>query len=373
MASGTYHLVFETFLLQPYLSGYKPFDEAYQYLFNSYYETVGERHPRPQRGLLSRPPLEEVLAYREYVDKAMAQLLPTANTDIEAGVTIGLHHEMQHQELLVTDIKHALSLNPYALAVDDSTSLSAASDHKPAPREFVHFEGGLCFIGTDAQSEFAYDCEQPRHQVFVADFSLSDRLVTNAEWLEFIEDGGYERPKLWLSDGWATAQQEGWQAPLYWHRRNDHWYTLTHRRREPLDPNAPVCHISYYEADAFARWCGCRLPTEFEWEVAARTVALKGNLLESQHLLPQPAPSGHKGLKQMYGDAWEWTQSPFIPYPGFTTPEGALAEYNGKFMANQWVLRGGSCATAHQQMRATYRNFFYAHQRWQFTSLRLAK
>lgn len=288
----------------------------------------------------------------------MVQLLTAADADIAAGVTIGLHHEMQHQELLITDIKHALSLNPYALPPNSSTPPVAASNQKPAAPEFIQFDGGLVFIGTDAESEFAYDCEQPRHQVFVADFSLCERLVTNAEWLEFIEDGGYKRPKLWLSDGWATAQQEGWQTPLYWHRRNDQWYTLTHRRSEPLDPNAPVCHISYYEADAFARWCGCRLPTEFEWELAARSVALNGNLLESRQLLPQPAPSNQKGLKQMYGDAWEWTQSPFTPYPGFTTPEGALAEYNGKFMANQWVLRGGSCATAQQQMRATYRNFF---------------
>lgn len=364
---------FETFLLQPHLAGYRPYNEAYQYLFNSYYETVGERHPRPQRGLLSRPSLEEVVDYRKHVDSAMTRLLESMDADIEAAVTIGLHHEMQHQELLQTDIKHALSLNPYALRLDTDTLASSASSVCNRDLEFLHFKGGLSFIGTDAESSFAYDCEQPRHQVFVPEFSLCERLVTNAEWLEFMADDGYKRPKLWLSDGWATAQQEDWQAPLYWHREDDKWLTIAGRKREPLDLNAPVCHISYYEADAFARWRGCRLPTEFEWEHAAQSVECRGNFLEQNQSLPQPMTAGNQGLKQMFGDAWEWTQSPFIPYPGFRTPEGALAEYNGKFMANQWVLRGGSCATAEQQIRSTYRNFFYAHQRWQFTSLRLAK
>ncbi|MGM0482180.1 MAG: ergothioneine biosynthesis protein EgtB [Pseudomonadota bacterium] len=361
---------FETFLLQPHLTGYQPYNAAYQYLFNSYYETVGERHPRPQRGLLSRPSLDEVIAYRHYVDSAMTRLLQSPDADIQAAVTIGLHHEMQHQELLQTDIKHALSLNPYALRRDTDAEATSACTGEP---DFYHFKGGLSWIGTDADGSFAYDCEQPRHQVFVPEFSLCERLVTNAEWLEFIADNGYEQPKLWLADGWATAQQEGWQAPLYWHRENDQWLTITDRKRVPLDLTAPVCHISYYEAEAFARWRGCRLPTEFEWEHAAQSVECRGHFLEQGHELPQPAANGGAGLKQMFGDAWEWTQSPFIPYPGFTTPEGALAEYNGKFMANQWVLRGGSCATAEQQMRATYRNFFYAHQRWQVTGLRLAK
>lgn len=364
---------FETFLLQPHLAGYRTYNDAYQYLFNSYYETVGERHPRPQRGLLSRPPLEEVVNYRKHVDDAMKVLLESYSAEIGAAVTIGLHHEMQHQELIQTDIKHALSLNPYALWPDTNAVASSPDSGSTENPEFVHFEGGLSFIGTDAESSFAYDCEQPRHQVFVPEFSLCERLVTNAEWLEFMADDGYKRPKLWLSDGWATAQQEGWQAPLYWHREGEQWFTVTGRNRVPLDLNAPVCHISYYEADAFARWCGCRLPTEFEWEHAAQSVECCGNFLEQNQLLPQPVVADNKGLKQMFGDAWEWTQSPFIPYPGFKTPEGALAEYNGKFMANQWVLRGGSCATAEQQIRLTYRNFFYAHQRWQFSSLRLAK
>ncbi|RUO76155.1 ergothioneine biosynthesis protein EgtB [Idiomarina seosinensis] len=363
---------FETFLLQPHLEGYKPYDKAYQYLFNSYYETVGERHPRPQRGLLSRPSLEEIVDYRQYVDDAMNLLLHAPSAEIETGVTIGLHHEMQHQELIQTDIKHALSLNPHALPLDPEGSMHSGNSERLKAAEFLHFKGGLSFAGTDAESSFAYDCEQPKHQVFVPEFSLCERLVTNKEWLDFMADDGYKRPKLWLSDGWAMAQQEGWQAPLYWHREDGQWLTITHQRRQPLDLNAPVCHISYYEADAFARWRGCRLPTEFEWEHAAKSEECRGHFLEQGYSLPQPA-TGKKGLKQMFGDAWEWTQSPFTPYPGFKTPEGALAEYNGKFMANQWVLRGGSCATAKQQMRSTYRNFCYAHQRWQFSSLRLAK
>jgi ergothioneine biosynthesis protein EgtB len=361
---------FETFLLQPYLVGYQAFDPSYQYLFNSYYETVGERHPRPQRGLLSRPPLDQIIAYREHVDAAMERLLQAPTDEITEAVTIGLHHEMQHQELICTDIKHALSLNPCALPDDPQDT---ADDTTVPPARFLHFAGGLTQVGTDATNDFAYDCEQPRHKVYIADFSLSNRLVTNQEWMEFIKAGGYENPKLWLSDGWATCQQEGWSAPLYWTRRGDTWFTLYGQTRRPVDPHAPVCHISYYEADAFARWAGCRLPTEFEWEFAASALTIGGNFLESGHAMPQRAPSQADNLQQMFGDAWEWTQSPFAPYPGFTPPGGALAEYNGKFMANQWVLRGGSCATARNQIRSTYRNFFYAHQRWQFSGLRLAK
>lgn len=362
---------FETFLLQPHLPGYEPFDPDYQYLFNSYYDTVGERHPRPLRGLLSRPALPQVLAYRQHVDSAMETLLRAPDDEISAAVTIGLHHEMQHQELICTDIKHALSANPYATPAASKEQVTQ-SESVPAAH-FIKFSGGLTHVGTNAESGFAYDCEQPRHKVYIPDFSLCNRLVTNHEWLEFINAGGYTNPKLWLSDGWATCQQEGWQAPLYWRQQGETWLTLNHDQCQPVDPNAPVCHISYYEADAFARWRGCRLPTEFEWEFASRELNIEGNFLESTHRLPQPVTSKSDGLQQMFGDAWEWTQSPFSPYPGFMPPGGALAEYNGKFMANQWVLRGGSCATAQQQMRPTYRNFFYAHQRWQFSGLRLAK
>ncbi|WP_092386666.1 ergothioneine biosynthesis protein EgtB [Halopseudomonas salegens] len=361
---------FETFLLQPHLPGYRCVDPAYQYLFNSYYDTIGERHPRPVRGLLSRPSLAKVLDYRARVDRAMEQLLASASPDVRAGVTIGLHHEMQHQELILTDIKHALSCNPYAFT---GFGLGAGARSSEAPDTgFSSFAGGLVEVGTDAEQGFAYDCEQPRHQVFLQPFQLRNSPVSNGEWLAFIEDGGYRRPELWLSDGWSHCQSEGWQAPLYWQWREQQWQQLTLRGYLPVNPAAPVCHISYYEADAFARWAGYRLPTEFEWECAAGTLPLRGHFAEADRWQPQPA-GPEPGLKQMYGDVWEWTASSFSPYPGFTPPAGALAEYNGKFMANQWVLRGGSCATAEQQMRASYRNFFYAHQRWQFSGLRLAR
>ncbi|KFZ31042.1 hypothetical protein IDSA_06050 [Pseudidiomarina salinarum] len=359
---------FETFLLQPHLPGYRVFHPSYTYLFNSYYDTVGDRHPRPTRGLLSRPPLSEVLAYREYVDSAMVKLFEQAGDKHNDDVTIGLHHEMQHQELILTDIKHALSFNDYAFPEPAPAEQLPASQ---PDREFTAFKGGLTTIGTNAESGFAYDCEQPEHKVYVPDFSLRNSLITNQEWLEFMADGGYERPKLWLSDGWARCQREHWQAPLYWRQTEDHWQALTLHGYQQVDPLQPVCHISYYEADAFARWAGYRLPTEMEWEVAARNQTIDGNFSGSGRWHPQ-APA-EKGLTQLYGDVWEWTQSPFLPYHGFQPPGGALAEYNGKFMANQWVLRGGSCATAKAQLRPTYRNFFYAHQRWQFSGLRLAR
>lgn len=359
---------FETFLLQPHLTGYRVFHPSYTYLFNSYYDTVGDRHPRPARGLLSRPPLSEVLAYREYVDSAMVKLFEQAGDTHNDDVTIGLHHEMQHQELILTDIKHALSFNGYAFPEPAPTEQTPATQ---PDRGFTAFEGGLTTIGTNAESGFAYDCEQPEHKVYVPDFSLRNSLVTNQEWLEFMADGGYQRPKLWLSDGWARCQRDNWQAPLYWRQTNDQWQALTLHGYQQVDPLQPVCHISYYEADAFARWAGYRLPTEMEWEVAARNKTIDGNFSESGRWHPQPAAD--KGLTQLYGDVWEWTQSPFLPYHGFKPPGGALAEYNGKFMANQWVLRGGSCATAKDQLRPTYRNFFYAHQRWQFSGLRLAR
>lgn len=360
---------FETFLLQPYLDDYQVFDPNYAYLFNSYYETLGERQPRPQRGLLSRPPLSEVLSYRKHVDTAMQQLLSNNSSEpVKEALTIGLHHEMQHQELILTDIKHALSGNPYAL----SQLVKEPPQKESADKAFTQFEGGLTEVGTDAENEFAYDCEQPRHKVYLHDFALRNSLVSNAEWLEFMADGGYQRAEFWLSEGWALCQQEGWQAPLYWQQKDGSWHNMTLQGFLPVNPAEAVCHISYYEADAFARWQDCRLPTEFEWEHAARTQQIAGNFAESGHWHPQ-APGQEPGLKQLHGDVWEWTQSSFSPYPGFQPPTGALGEYNGKFMINQMVLRGGSCATGQQQMRVSYRNFFHPHQRWQFSGLRLAR
>lgn len=360
---------FETFLLQPHLHDYQVFDSRYAYLFNSYYETLGERQPRPQRGLLSRPSLTEVLAYRQHVDSAMQRLLnENPDEQVKEALTIGLHHEMQHQELILTDIKHALSANPYALPwLTEDVSQKNNPD-----KEFTDFKGGLVEIGSDGKAEFAYDCEQPRHKVYLHDFSVRNTLVCNAEWIEFIEDGGYQKPELWLSEGWALCQQEGWQAPLYWQQKDGRWHTMTLQGYLPVNPAEAVCHISYYEADAFARWQGARLPTEFEWEYAASTQQIAGNFAESGRWHPK-APGQQSGLKQLHGDVWEWTQSAFAPYPGFQPPTGALGEYNGKFMINQMVLRGGSCATAAQQMRLSYRNFFHPHQRWQFSGLRLAR
>ena len=360
---------FETFLLQPDLPNYQPFDPGYQYLFNSYYDTLGSRQPRGTRGMLSRPTLDEVLEYRNYVDTAMETLLSYPDEGIKNAATIGLHHEMQHQELILTDIKHALSQNYFALP--DALNANPGATNG-VDRKFTQFDGGLVWMGTDAQNQFAYDCEQPRHRVFIQPFGLCNSPVTNGEWLDFIADGGYSRPELWLADGYACAQREAWQAPLYWQESDEGWRILTLHGYRFLDSREPVCHISYYEADAFARWAGYRLPTEFEWELAARDCAITGNFAERGVWQPQ-TESAHSGLQQIYGDVWEWTQSSFAPYPGFQAPAGALAEYNGKFMVNQLVLRGGSCATPQQQIRPSYRNFFYPHQRWQFSGLRLAR
>jgi ergothioneine biosynthesis protein EgtB len=358
---------FEVFLLQAHLPHYRLFDSSYTYLFNSYYETLGQRHPRPERGLLSRPPLSDVLVYRDHVDQAMNSLLTEPSDDVCNAVVIGLHHEMQHQELILTDIKHALSLNPYAFRDGERTSLSATNGDK----NLSDFDGGIFWVGADPEAGFAYDCEQPRHQVLIHPFRLRNSPVTNDEWLEFMTDGGYERPELWLSDGWDWCQREAWRMPLYWQHQEENWQILTLHGPAPLCPEAPVCHISYYEADAFARWAGFRLPTEFEWEYAVQQCDRYGHFSEANYWQPRVAPK-QDGLSQMYGDVWEWTQSSFSPYPGFRPPGGALAEYNGKFMANQYVLRGGSCVTPRQQVRPSYRNFFYPHQRWQFSGLRLA-
>ncbi len=373
---------FETFLLTPFLPGWRPFDERWGFLFNSYYEAVGARYPRPHRGLLTRPSVEEVARYRAAVDAAMFDLLagPAAGReDIAALVRLGINHEQQHQELLLTDILHAFSCNPLRPAWrPDGPSLDEAPP--PAPPAFIAFAGGLREIGHEGGG-FAFDNEGPRHTVFLHPFRLANRPVSNGEWLDFIDDGGYRRPELWLSDGWAAVQAEAWQAPLYWRQDvgDGGRTTMTLAGVQRLDPAAPVCHVSFYEADAFARWAGKRLPGEAEWEFAASRVPVAGTFVdvgapERSTLRPLPAgPAGSGKLRQLFGDVWEWTQSPYAPYPGFRPAEGAVGEYNGKFMCNQMVLRGGSCVTPGGHVRATYRNFFYPHQRWQFTGLRLAE
>jgi ergothioneine biosynthesis protein EgtB len=369
---------FETFVLHAYDSGYTDYHPDFNYLFNSYYEAVGPRHPRVERGFLTRPPLETVLAYRDHVDAAMLRLL---DRDLPAEATglvaLGLHHEQQHQELIVTDIKHVLSCNPLSPAY---VPAPAGARHPAGPLRFVGFAGSVLPIGRDgpgpAFDDFAFDNEGPVHDAVVRDFGLASRPVTNREFANFIEDGGYARPLHWLSDGWATVQARGWQAPLYWRRGEDgHWWHFTVHGLRPLDPDAPVSHVSLYEAAAYAEWAGKRLPTEEEWEVAAREQPVAGHFLDGVAQEPCAAsPVRNAGAPvQLFGDVWEWTRSAYGPYPGFRPAAGAVGEYNGKFMCGQMVLRGGSCATPAGHVRPTYRNFFPPDARWQFSGLRLAE
>ncbi len=366
---------FETFLLTPALPGYHSLHPQYAYLFNSYYNTLGERHCRVNRGLISRPTVEETYAYRRYVDAHVLELLDRLDerrlAELTPIITLGLHHEQQHQELMVTDIKHVLSCNPLYPTYMGQASISAAP---VAPLAWVGFPEGLHEVGHTGTG-FAFDNEGPRHREFVQAFQLASRLVTNGEYLEFIADGGYERPLLWLSEGWSTVRAAEWQAPLYWEKREGRWWMMTLNGLREVEPAEPVCHVSYFEADAFARWSDARLPTEAEWEIAAQTVPVAGNFVENG--LYHPAAlngSANEGkLNQMYGDVWEWTQSSYAAYPGFRPSAGAVGEYNGKFMCNQYVLRGGSCATSLSHIRPTYRNFFPANAQWQFMGLRLAK
>ncbi len=362
---------FEQFLLQTYLPDYRVFDASFGFLFNSYYESVGPRHARPLRGLLTRPGLQRIHDYRAHVDEHMLRLLEQAPVDAELFelLELGLNHEQQHQELLLTDIKHVLSCNPLEPAYRTDLARATAQAGDPALR-WVAFDAGLYEIGTSDRASFCFDNEMPQHKVWNDPFEIANRLVTNAEFLEFIRDGGYETSLHWLSDGWAVVQQDGWRHPLYWDDALQSEFTLGGRR--DLDPAAPVTHLSFYEADAFARWTGARLPTEAEWESAATGLPLRGNFVENERLHPFPA-TGAKRLAQVYGDAWEWTASSYSPYPGFRAAAGAVGEYNGKFMCNQIVLRGGSCATPADHVRPTYRNFFYPHARWQFMGLRLAR
>jgi ergothioneine biosynthesis protein EgtB len=376
---------FEVFLLEEYKPGYSPLNAEYHYLFNSYYNAKGERHCRAQRGYLSRPTVEEVFAYRKHVDAEMGDLLAAADDELIAALaptlTIGLHHEQQHQELLVTDVKHVFSVNPLRPAYRQPERAGRGLDGveeeaaDSLPLEWVHFDEGLHWIGHDGDG-FAFDNEGPQHRAFVQGFALGSRLVTSGEFLAFMEAGGYQKPEYWLSEGWAQVEAQGWSEPFYWERRDDEWwlYGLSGMRR--VAAAEPVCHVNYFEADAYARWAGARLPTEQEWEVGAATVPVKGNFVESQRFHPAPAVAGEaegQPLSQMYGDAWEWTRSSYEPYPGYSAAPGALGEYNGKFMCNQYVLRGGSCATPASHIRRTYRNFFSADASWQFMGIRLAR
>jgi ergothioneine biosynthesis protein EgtB len=365
---------FETFLLGPHLSGYRPFDARYGYLFNSYYEALGARHPRPERGLLSRPGISEIAAYRRHVDGAMLDLLATPLAARVAALTeLGVHHEQQHQELLLMDIKHLLSLNPLAPAYRPGPPPATAG----APREtgsgpgWTAHPGGLVEIGHDGEG-FAFDNESPRHGAYVHPFTLADRPATCGEWQAFIADGGYRRPELWLSEGWATVQTAGWEAPLYWSAAEDRTQVFTLGGLRPLAGDEPVCHVSYFEADAFARWSRARLPTEAEWEVVAADRPVAGRFLDLDVLHPRPVGPG-PGPQALFGDLWQWTASAYLPYPGFAPAAGAVGEYNGKFMVNQQVLRGGCCATPAGHVRTTYRNFFPASARWPFTGVRLAR
>jgi ergothioneine biosynthesis protein EgtB len=363
---------FEQFLLVPHLPGYREFDARFGYLFNSYYETVGERHRRADRGLLTRPKLEEVCAYRESVDEGVADLLARgASPEITGIVELGVHHEQQHQELLLTDLKHLLSCNPLrpAYQVDREATFVAAAATAVEPPTFHPCPEGIYEIGHGGAG-FSFDNETPRHRVFLAPFALAHRPISNAEYREFIRDGGYTTPQLWMSDGWATVKSQDWKRPIYWNESLDGEFTLAGERA--FDDTAPVCHVSWYEADAFARWAGARLPTEAEWEVVATRERVHGNFLDNGSMHPR-IDGGGPGLTQLFGDVWEWTSSSYSPYPGFDPPAGAIGEYNGKFMANQFVLRGGSCVTPASHIRPTYRNFFYPTARWQFSGIRLAK
>jgi ergothioneine biosynthesis protein EgtB len=366
---------FEEFVLARAVADYRPYAEPYRYLFNSYYNAVGPMHCRAARGMLSRPTVAEVMAYRASVDERMSALLDAGSLadGIEEVLVLGLEHERQHQELLLTDIKHLFSLNPLLPAYRERPQQQPA---RALPLRHLRFEGGLTGIGHTGPG-FCFDNELPRHRALVSPFRLANRPATNGEYLEFVRAGGYEDARLWLSDGWALARREDWRRPIYWSASLEEEFTLTGVRE--LDPAAPLCHVSIYEADAFARWAGGRLPTEFEWELAAATASTAGNFVEKRQWHPQPAvmstavgsdPPGT--LMQMFGDVWEWTQSAYAPYPGYSPAAGALGEYNGKFMINQLVLRGGSCASPREHIRASYRNFFPPAARWQFSGVRLA-
>ena len=364
---------FETFVLRDHVSDYRPFDERFAYLFNSYYEAEGPRHARPRRGMLTRPSLDTIMDWRARVDEALVRALPRLADDARELAILGMAHEQQHQELMLTDLLALFAENPLSPAIWEPRA-KEAEQTVPA-LQWIEGRHGIVEIGHDATAGFAFDCEGPRHPVLLHRHALANRPVTNGEWLGFIADGGYRRPDLWLSDGWAWLQSEAIEAPLYWRNRDGGWHDFGLDGLRPLALAAPVTHVSLYEADAYARWAGARLPTEAEWESAAAAAfdPASGNQMDAAGpVRPEPASPG-EGLLQMFGDVWEWTASAYLAYPGFRPAQGAVGEYNGKFMSGQHVLRGGSCATPRGHMRASYRNFFYPHQRWQFTGLRLAK
>ncbi len=364
---------FETFILARHDPQRKPFHPAFRVLFNSYYNSVGEKHPRPQRGLLSRPSLSDVLEYRSQVDAEMVALLGGRELaeELRTLAELGINHEQQHQELLLTDLKHLLSCNPLRPAYQKTWPLTAVSARE---KRWLRVAGGVREIGHGGEG-FSFDNETPRHKVWLDDFDIASHPVTHGDFVRFIEDGGYRRSELWLSVGWDAVVNRGWEAPGYWEKIRGAWHTFTLRGMAPIEPNTPVCHVSFYEAEAFARWSGARLPTEAEWETAAASAPREGNFLESAalHPLALREATPDNTLAQAFGDVWEWTRSDYSPYPGFRPATGAVGEYNGKFMCNQYVLRGGSCATPLSHIRPTYRNFFPADARWQFSGLRLAR
>jgi ergothioneine biosynthesis protein EgtB len=377
---------FETFVLERFEPGFRPFNPAFRVLFNSYYQGVGDQHPRPQRGLVTRPGMAEVRAYRAQVDRRVAALLAHSDApELAALVELGLQHEQQHQELLLTDIKHLLACNPTDPVYRGHWPLVPVA---PAPLRWIAFDGGQADIGHEEGAGFAFDNETPRHTVLLTPHALANRPVTHGEWLAFMHDGGYSDPRWWMAAGWDWVRSQRIEAPLYWRTdgdpaQNGGWTNFTLHGRMPIDPHTPVVHISWFEADAYARWCAAqqdepiRLPTEAEWEHAAQTLGpelqARANFMDSGALHPLPLAKDQPGLQQMGGDVWEWTASAYLPYPGYRPWTGAVGEYNGKFMINQMVLRGGSCATPRDHLRASYRNFFPTDARWQFSGLRLAK
>lgn len=360
---------FEKFILEDYIQGYQLFNPVFLYLFNSYYETVGTPHPQAKRGLISRPTVQETMEYRDYVDQRIVELLENQSLDkgIRDLLEIGLQHEQQHQELILMDIKYNFSFNPLqpVFKVEEFKRTGQAS-----ALTFHSFEGGLVEIGHNGVG-FSFDNERPRHTTYLHPFQMANRPVTNADYIEFIEDGGYENPQYWLSDGWQIVQKEGWECPQYWQHNEGEWYIFTLGGLKTIDPHAPVCHVSFYEADAYARWAGRRLPTEQEWEFAMNSQGAEGHFMEDGHYQPH-SEYDNETFSKAFGDVWEWTQSPYVPYPRSKPLEGALGEYNAKFMANQIVLKGGSCVTPRTHTRLTYRNFFYPQMRWQFSGIRLA-